>query len=400
MRLIIGLFIVLVWPLSVAADPVFFEPPDFPANAPGPGADHPATDCFPLAAGSIEPGDVDWVEVVIPFDSLQTVVDVDITSANGNSMLMAWIVGGAVTFNMNDMNGAADSLCGLGASTDLPGNLYDSVLDVGAAPEGTIINIGVTGYGDFGFTGAHTRSFDYEVWVFAFTEDTGCFDDAECDDEVACTSDTCDPSSGECINAPNDDYCDNGIFCDGVETCDSLNDCQPGESACLAGELCDEDFGCYSGVGPALDIKPGSCPNFVNRRSQGYLKMALLGRSDFDVTDVDMSTLVLSRADGQGGSVRLPGWMGEPIVILEDVSAPFDGEECTCAPRSPDGVIDAVIRFRTPRVVTELDLYDFDPRDVVELTVTAETYDGTSFAATDCVQLIDIRRATPFKRRR
>ena len=81
-------------------------------------------------------------------------------------------------------------------------------------------------------------------------------------------------------------------------------------------------------------------------------------------------------------------------MILEDVSAPFDGEECTCAPRSPDGVVDAVIRFRTPRVVTELGLYDFDPRDAVGLTVTAETYDGTSFTATDCVQLIDIHRAS------
>ena len=119
MRLAIGLFIVLVWPLSVAADPVLLEPPDFPANVPGPSADHPATDCFQLAAGSIEPGDVDWVQVVIPFFSLQTVVDVDITSPTGNSMMMTWIVGGAVSFNINDMNGAADDLCGLGASTDL-----------------------------------------------------------------------------------------------------------------------------------------------------------------------------------------------------------------------------------------------------------------------------------------
>jgi glucose/arabinose dehydrogenase len=54
-------------------------------------------------------------------------------------------------------------------------------------------------------------------------------------------------------------------------------------------------------VQPALDIKPGSCPNPLNRRSRGVLPVALLGTEDFDVTDVDVSTLTL----GRGGPVRL-----------------------------------------------------------------------------------------------
>jgi hypothetical protein len=52
---------------------------------------------------------------------------------------------------------------------------------------------------------------------------------------------------------------------------------------------------------PALDIKPGSCPNPLNPRSHGVLPVALLGTEGFDVTDVDVSTLTISR----GGSVRL-----------------------------------------------------------------------------------------------
>ena len=48
---------------------------------------------------------------------------------------------------------------------------------------------------------------------------------------------------------------------------------------------------------PILDIKPGSCPNPLNLRSRGVLPVALVGTKDFDVTNVNVSTLVLSRGD-------------------------------------------------------------------------------------------------------
>jgi glucose/arabinose dehydrogenase len=51
---------------------------------------------------------------------------------------------------------------------------------------------------------------------------------------------------------------------------------------------------------PALDIRPGSCPNPLNRRSRGVLPVALMGTEHFDVTDIDVSTLTI----GRGGSVR------------------------------------------------------------------------------------------------
>ena len=46
---------------------------------------------------------------------------------------------------------------------------------------------------------------------------------------------------------------------------------------------------------PALDIKPGSCPNPLNRKGRGRLQVALLGTENFDVADVDLSTLTLTR---------------------------------------------------------------------------------------------------------
>jgi glucose/arabinose dehydrogenase len=52
---------------------------------------------------------------------------------------------------------------------------------------------------------------------------------------------------------------------------------------------------------PSLDIKPGNCPNPLNRRSHGVLTVALVGVEGFNVTDVDVSSLSLSL----GGPVRL-----------------------------------------------------------------------------------------------
>ena len=53
----------------------------------------------------------------------------------------------------------------------------------------------------------------------------------------------------------------------------------------------------------SLDIKPGSCPNSFNRHSNGVLRVALTGSPIFDVTQVDLGTVRLSRTDDVGGSV-------------------------------------------------------------------------------------------------
>ena len=52
-----------------------------------------------------------------------------------------------------------------------------------------------------------------------------------------------------------------------------------------------------------VDIKPGSCPNSFNRNSNGVLPVALVGTPGFDVTQIDIGTILLSRADGVGGAV-------------------------------------------------------------------------------------------------
>ena len=55
------------------------------------------------------------------------------------------------------------------------------------------------------------------------------------------------------------------------------------------------------GVGASLDIKPGACPNPLNVRSRGVVPMAVLGSESFDVTEIDVDSLALTRTDGAGG---------------------------------------------------------------------------------------------------
>ncbi len=283
MRIVIAL-VVAVLHVPTFAQPIVTEPGEFPANFPGPGGLHPGTPCLLLASGAITPGDVDWVQVTVPRASLQTVIDVDFPPSSA-SALLAFVVGGNSGFNSSDNNNARDNFCGLGSATTPVGSLSDSAVDLGATPRNAVINIGVTGAGDSGFTGNHSRSFTYEVWVRVVPGP--CVANSDCFDGVDCTSDACTVSTGACTNAPDDLACDNDSFCDGDEICDptegclagdppdcddgvdcTIDDCRdadaacvntPDDSACDDGvhcnglETCDAAAGCQPGTPPDCD---------------------------------------------------------------------------------------------------------------------------------------------------
>ncbi|NUO49832.1 MAG: hypothetical protein HOV80_13335 [Polyangiaceae bacterium] len=46
-----------------------------------------------------------------------------------------------------------------------------------------------------------------------------------CNDNVACTTDSCDNGLAACVHTTNDSYCDDGIFCNGEETCSATQNC-------------------------------------------------------------------------------------------------------------------------------------------------------------------------------
>ncbi len=68
-----------------------------------------------------------------------------------------------------------------------------------------------------------------------------------CSDGIACTTDSCDEVNNNCIHAPQDSLCDDGLFCNGTEHCDAMNDCVSTGDPCPAGTTCNETANtCYS----------------------------------------------------------------------------------------------------------------------------------------------------------
>jgi len=57
----------------------------------------------------------------------------------------------------------------------------------------------------------------------------------DCDDGVSCTIDLCINGFG-CNNIADDDQCDDGSFCNGTESCDLLADCQPADPIVCPGD--------------------------------------------------------------------------------------------------------------------------------------------------------------------
>jgi hypothetical protein len=126
-----------------------------------------------------------------------------------------------------------------------------------------------------------------------------------------------------------------------------------------------------------LDIKPGSCPNPLNTKSKGVLPVAILGTEDFDVTQIDVSTVLLAGV--------------APIRDnLEDVAAPFNGlliGDCfDCTEEGADGLTDLTLKFDTQEVVAALG--DANDGGCIQLTITGELTDGTPIEGTDSVVIV------------
>jgi hypothetical protein len=113
-----------------------------------------------------------------------------------------------------------------------------------------------------------------------------------------------------------------------------------------------------------IDIKPGSCPNPLNTKSQGMLTVAIVGDNAIDVSTIDPS------------SVRLEG-VAPRRWSYEDAALPFmpilgnpDRTHCLAyGGRSGhfDGILDLVFHFKTQDVVAALG--DVMDGEVVELTL-------------------------------
>ena len=112
------------------------------------------------------------------------------------------------------------------------------------------------------------------------------------------------------------------------------------------------------------------------------------GTECFDLTEIDLTTIQLLRADGVGGSVAPNEGPPGPHSEFEDAATPFDGQPCDCHELEGDGIADLSMKFKTDNVVAALQLNDLPAGDLVELVVSGALLDGTAFSASDCIRLV------------
>jgi len=158
------------------------------------------------------------------------------------------------------------------------------------------------------------------------------------------------------------------------------------------GTPCEDAFPNQCLIDGDLDIKPGSCPNSYNNKGvgNGKLPVALVGSDEIDVTMVDLSSLLISRADGVGGFVApLMGPPG-PGISIEDTATPFDGDLCDCHEMMGDGIMDLNMKFHRTTMTNVMELGDVPGGAMVELVLTGSLMGGQPFEARDCIRIVPI----------
>jgi hypothetical protein len=142
----------------------------------------------------------------------------------------------------------------------------------------------------------------------------------------------------------------------------------------------------------AVDIKPGACPNPWNRNGRGVLTVAVTGTAEFDVTQIELGSVVISRADSVGGSLPPNEGPPGPHSMVKDIATAFEpAAACECDHLGADGIPDLSLKFRTDALVEELELGELPTGDMPELVVSGNLkaeFGATPFEGSDCVQLV------------
>jgi len=115
------------------------------------------------------------------------------------------------------------------------------------------------------------------------------------------------------------------------------------------------------------------------------LTMAVTGRPGADVRNIDAASLRLVRVDGVGGSVMPHVGPPGPPMLMQDVATPFDGEAGACHTAAGDGRVDLVVHFAVQAMTLGLELDQVPAESSVELQLSGQLVDGSTFGATDFV---------------
>jgi hypothetical protein len=138
-----------------------------------------------------------------------------------------------------------------------------------------------------------------------------------------------------------------------------------------------------------IDIKPGSCPNAFNGKAKGFTPVAIVGSADFDVADVDPTTITLA-------GISPVKWS------YDDSTQPVEDPDCeTCFNADDwltdtdddgipdtylgDGYLDLVLQFDTKELDAEVDGGVLTRDDCAELVLTGEKLNGVPIEGGDFI---------------
>jgi hypothetical protein len=152
-------------------------------------------------------------------------------------------------------------------------------------------------------------------------------------------------------------------------------------------------------VAVQIDVKPGSCPNTLSVGSTDTLRVAILGSSTFDVTQINLSSLQLHIVDGfgtLGASLAGTAAIGAVAPIasfarfttLEEVASEDILGNCTTAPARAK---DLIVQFSIPAIVQALSLGGLPNGAIVPLGITGTLNTGDTFSSLDSSDYITIR---------
>ena len=127
----------------------------------------------------------------------------------------------------------------------------------------------------------------------------------------------------------------------------------------------------------AVDIKPRSCPNLLDVKNRGVLKVAILGSETFDVTSVDPHSVQIDGASPFN-------WK------LKDAATPYDADtmqgDCRdCTRKGRDGFLDLVLMFKNKDIAKVIGPAEHG--DCLVLTLTGQTIDGKDILGDDVVRI-------------
>lgn len=157
-----------------------------------------------------------------------------------------------------------------------------------------------------------------------------------------------------------------------------------------------------------IDIKPGSCPNPFNPKSKGSVPVAIVGTDSFNVTDVNVASLMLegvpilpdnvltadvTQPDGDAADCYNCFDEDDPANFNCDLDPCIPGNDAYCG----DGYDDLIVKFDTGALAAAIaSMGGADPEDCVELTLTGETLAGVPIVGSDSVRILKkIRPAGP-----